>query len=31
MENGKDNIPYIPFHKNNEKLSKLEGMIIHKL
>lgn len=31
MENGKDNIPHIPFYKNNEKLSKLEGMIIHKL
>ena len=31
MELGKQGIPYKPFHKNNEKLQKLNGMLIYKL
>lgn len=31
MELGKQGIPYKPFHKNNEKLQKLKGMLIYKL
>jgi len=31
MENGKMGIPYKPFHKNNTKLQKLNGMLIYKL
>lgn len=31
MELGKQGIPYKPFHKNNEKLQRLNGMLIYKL
>lgn len=31
MELGRQGIPYKPFHKNNEKLRKLSGMLIYKL
>lgn len=31
MELGSRRIPYCPFHKNNEKLNKLQGMLIYKL
>lgn len=31
MELGKQGVPYKPFHKNNEKLQKLNGMLIYKL
>ena len=31
MEMGKQGIPYHPFHKSNEKLNKLQGMLIYKL
>lgn len=31
MELGKRGIPYRPFHKNNEKLQRLNGMLIYKL
>ena len=31
MKNGKMGIPYKPFHKNNAKLQKLNGMLIYKL
>lgn len=31
MELGEQGIPYKPFHKNNEKLQRLNGMLIYKL
>lgn len=31
MSMGQQNIPYKPFHKNNEKLQRLNGMLIYKL
>lgn len=31
MELGKQGIPYKPFHKNNEKLKRISGMLIYKL
>ena len=31
MELGKQGIAYKPFHKNNEKLQRLNGMLIYKL
>ena len=31
MDLGKQGIPYKPFHKNNEKLQRLNGMLIYKL
>ena len=31
MELGKQGVPYKPFHKNNEKLQRLNGMLIYKL
>lgn len=31
MENGKNGIPYKPFHKSNTKLQRLNGMLIYKL
>lgn len=31
MELGKQGIPYEPFHKNNKKLQRLNGMLIYKL
>ena len=31
MDMGKHGIPYHPFHKSNQKLQKLDGMLIYKL
>ncbi len=31
MELGRQGIPYKPFHKNNEKLQRLKGMLIYKI
>ena len=31
MELGSQGIPYKPYHRNNVKLQKLNGMLIYKL
>lgn len=31
MESGKQGVPYKPYHKNNEKLQRLSGMLVYKL